>query len=326
MRIITTGSIANDHLMSFDGQFAEQIRADSLEHLSVSFLVNELNIHRGGTGANISYAAGLLGARPALVGAVGSDFEGDGRAWLEDHGVDTRFVSVSASRHTARFVCTTDSTGAQIGSFYPGAMAEAAGISLAPVVAALGGCDAVLVGPDDPTAMLAHADECRAAGWPLWADVGQQVARFEAADLTAFVDGATYLFTNTFEAGVLEHKTGWSTAEVLARVGTWVVTRGSESVEIRTAAAAPLVIPVVPVVNAVDPTGAGDAFRGGFLAAHGWGLSDERAAQVGAAVAAFSVEAPGPQEYTVTIEGVVQKIRSVYGEDSASEVAAASRS
>jgi adenosine kinase len=323
--LLICGSIATDHLMSFAGRFKDSLVVEQLDKISVSFLVDELEIRRGGVAPNMCFGLGRLGLRPVLVGAAGEDFT-DYRSWLERHGVDCSFVHISETRHTARFVCTTDSTGAQIGSFYPGAMAEAAGISLAPVVAALGGCDAVLVGPDDPTAMLAHADECRAAGWPLWADVGQQVARFEAADLMAFIDGAAYLFTNTFEAGVLEHKTGWSTAEVLARVGTWVVTRGSESVEIRTAAAEPLVIPVVPVVNAVDPTGAGDAFRGGFLAAHGWGLSDERAAQVGAAVAAFSVEAPGPQEYSVTIEGVVQKIRSVYGEDAASEVAAASRS
>ena len=323
MRIITTGSIANDHLMSYDGLFAEQIRADSLEHLSVSFLVNELNIHRGGTGANIAYAAGLLGARPALVGAVGADFEGDGRSWLDEHGVDTRFVSVSPTAKTARFVCTTDTSGAQIGSFYVGAMAEAAGISLGPVVEALGGVDAVLVGPDDPTAMLAHADACRAAGWPLWADIGQQVTRFDGASVTAFIDGATYLFTNTYEAAAVEDKTGWSTGQVLERVGTWIVTRGSESVEIRTASAAPVVVPVVQVTNAVDPTGAGDAFRGGFLAAHGWGLGDERCAQVGAAVAAVSVEASGPQEYSVTVADVVERVRGTYGDEAAAEVAAA---
>ncbi len=323
MRIITAGAVANDHLMTFPGTFADQLLADSLEHVSLNFLVDDLQVHAGGTGANVAYAAGQLGAQPALVAAVGVDFDGGQRAFLDAHGVDTSHVQVSTTRHSARFVCTTDSTGAQIGSFYPGAMTEAARIRLAPIVAALGGCDAVIVSPDDPGAMLAHADECRAAGWSLWADPGQTSARFAGEDLAAFLSGATYVFSNAYERELIERKTGWSPADALARVGTWVITRGAAGSEIHRLGKTVVHVPVVPVARAADPTGAGDAFRGGFVAARAWGLGDERCAQVGAAIAAVSVESVGPQEYTATVPTVLERVRSAYGDAVADEIATA---
>ncbi|MDQ1681166.1 MAG: adenosine kinase, partial [Frankiaceae bacterium] len=226
------------------------------------------------------------------------------------------------TRHTARFTNTSDTEGSQIGSFYPGAMVEASEIRLAPVVAELGGVDVVLLSPDDPQAMLGYADECRAAGWRFWADIGQQIARFDADQVSRFVTGAAYLFTNSYEAELVEHRTGWTADEVLARVGTWIVTHGSEPIEIRRAGAERVRVPIVRAERSVDPTGAGDAFRGGFLAGHSWGLADERAAEVGAAVAAFSVESVGPQEYQASVASVVARIRATYGDAAADEIAA----
>jgi adenosine kinase len=323
MRIITAGAVANDHLMTFPGRFADQLLAGSLERVSLSFLVDDLNVYPGGTGANVAYAAGLLGVRPTFVAAVGSDFAGAGRTWLDDHGVDTRFLRVSTTRHTARFTNTSDTQGAQIGSFYPGAMVEASEIRLGPIVAELGGVDVVLLSPDDPQAMLGYADECRSAGWRFWADIGQQIARFDAEEVTRFVTGAAYLFTNSYEAELVEHRTGWTVDEALSRVGTWIVTHGPEPIEIRRSGAEPVRVPIVRADRAVDPTGAGDAFRGGFLAGHSWGLADERAAQVGAAIAAFSVESVGPQEYQLTIPSLVDRIRATYGDAAADEIAKA---
>lgn len=323
MRLLTTGSVANDHLMTFNGRFAEQLLPESLQRLSLSVLVDDLQEHRGGTGADVAYAAGQLGASPVLVAAVGADFEAGARPFLEAHGVDTRFMHVSATRLSARFVCTTDADGAQLGSFYPGAMVEAAGIRLAPIVDAIGAPDAVIVSANAPEAMLAHADECRAAGWPLWADPGQQTARFDGSELTAFMAGATYLFTNEYETDVLLEKTGLTVDDILERVGAWIVTLGANGSELRRRGERAIAVPVVPVANVADPTGAGDALRGGFAAALGWGLGAERALQVGATVSAFVVEVVGPQEYAVSPADVVARMRSVFGDTAADEVEAA---
>ncbi|WP_235609190.1 PfkB family carbohydrate kinase, partial [Frankia casuarinae] len=182
MRIAVTGSIASDHLMRFPGRFAEQLLADQLERVSLSFLVDELVIRRGGVAANIAFGLGRLGLRPILVGAVGEDFA-DYRSWLDRHGVDTASVRVSEIAHTARFVCTTDEDLNQIASFYPGAMSEAADIELRPIAERFGGLDMVIVSPNDPGAMLRHSEECRQRGYPFAADISQQLAIMEGPQI-----------------------------------------------------------------------------------------------------------------------------------------------
>src|SRR3954466_11346825 len=223
VRIAVTGSIATDHLMSFPGRFAEQLLPDQLAHLSVSFLVDDLEVRRGGVAANISFGMGVLGLRPLLVGAVGSDFA-DYRAWLDRHGVDTAGVRMSDLRHTARFVCTTDTDHNQIASFYAGAMSEAREIELSP----LGPLDLVVVSPNDPAAMLRHTDECRERGIPFVADPSQQLSSLEGDQVRALVDGAELLLTNAYEAALTERKTGWSADDVLGRVGVRVTTHGAK--------------------------------------------------------------------------------------------------
>ncbi len=164
MRIAVTGSIATDHLMTFPGKFTDQLIADKLDRVSLSFLVDDLAIRRGGVAANIAFGLGVLGLRPLLVGAVGTDF-GDYRHWLEEHGVSTAGVRESMLRHTARFICTTDTDGNQIGSFYPGAMSEDGEIELAPLAAAHGGIDLVLIGASEPGAMLTHTTSAARPAW-----------------------------------------------------------------------------------------------------------------------------------------------------------------
>src|SRR3954453_4906678 len=169
MSVVVTGSIATDHLMTFPGRFTDQFVEGKMANVSLSFLVDDLVQHRGGAGANMAYGLGLLGLRPVLVGAVGSDFE-DYDAWLTRHGVDTGSVHWSELKHTARFTCTTDVANNQIASFYSGAMTEAALIELAPVEKRVGGVDLVIVGPNDPTAMAQHTREARGRGYPVPAD------------------------------------------------------------------------------------------------------------------------------------------------------------
>ncbi len=195
MRIAVTGSIATDHLMTFPGRFTDQLLPDQLARVSLSFLVDELEIRRGGIAANICFGMGSLGKESILVGSVGDDFA-DYRSWLERHSVDTASVHVSEIHHTARFLCTTDQEQNQIATFYAGAMSEARSIEIKPVADRVGGLDLVVISPNDPEAMLRHTDECRTRGYPFAADPSQQLARMDGADVRRLIEGAAYLLTN----------------------------------------------------------------------------------------------------------------------------------
>jgi adenosine kinase len=315
MRIAVTGSIATDHLMTYPGRFAEQLLPDELAHLSVSFLVEDLEVRRGGVAANIAFGMGVLGLRPLLVGAVGADFA-DYRAWLDRHGVDTNAVKVSELKHTARFVCTTDQDHNQIASFYPGAMSEAREIELGP----LAPLDLLVVSPNDPAAMVRHTAEARERGIPFVADPSQQLASLEGEQVRTLIDGADVLLTNAYEAALTEHKTGWSSAEVLDRVGVRVTTHGAEGVVIDQAGEQTRV-GVVPARELADPTGGGDAFRAGFLSGRSWGLSLERAAQMGSLLATLCLETVGTQEYDIDRDDALARLTDAYGKDAATDIA-----
>ena len=319
MSLLIAGSIATDHLMSFGGRFADSLVVEQLDKLSVSFLVDDLEIRRGGVAPNMCFGLGRLGLRPVLVGAAGEDFT-DYRSWLERHDVDCDSVHISPTRHTARFVCTTDSTMAQFASFYPGAMSEARQIELGPIVARVGEPDYVLIGADDPEAMRRHTDECRRRGYPFIADCSQQLAFSDGELIRTLVDGATILFSNEYESHLIESKTGWSGAEILDRVRSQVTTLGAAGVRILRRDEDPIEVPAVADVTAVEPTGVGDAFRAGFLAGLTWGLPDEHAARVGCVLAAYVVETVGTQEYTFTHADFAARVESAYGAEAAAAV------
>jgi adenosine kinase len=318
MTVLVAGSIATDHLMHFPGRFSEQLIADQLHKVSLSFLVDALEVRRGGVGPNICYAMAQLGARPVLVGAVGQDFD-EYRSWLEDHGVDCSHVLVSETQHTARFVCTTDEDMCQIGSFYAGAMGEAVNIALAPIWAETG-ADLAVISAYDPAAMVQHTAECREQGLAFVADPSQQITRMNGTDLRTLVEGAALLFTNDYEKSLLESKTGLSEADVLAQVGVRVTTLGSRGVEIVGRDIDPVHVTVARERARVDPTGVGDAFRGGFLTARTWGLSWERAAEVGSLLATMVLETVGTQEYTVQKDDFTTRLAESYGDQSAADV------
>ncbi len=319
MSLLIAGSIATDHLMSFPGRFSDSLVVDQLHKISVSFLVDDLEVRRGGCAANISFGLGNLGLSPVLVGAVGEDFA-PYRSWLERHGVDCDSVHVSESRHTARFVCTNDSTHAQIASFYAGAMSEAREIELKPIVDRVGEPDFVLVGPDDPEGMLRHTEECRQRGYRFVADPSQQLAFGDGDLIRPLIDGAHILISNEYEASLITAKTGWSHDEVLARVDIWVITLGAEGVRIEQQGAESIFVSAVSGVEAVEPTGVGDAFRAGFLAALQWDLDLTRAAQLGCLLAAYVVEQVGTQEYSFTREGFLARCEAAYGADAVAAI------
>ncbi len=321
MRIAVTGSIATDHLMTFPGRFVEQLIAEKIDRVSLSFLVDALEIRRGGVAANISFGLGMLGLRPLLVGAVGPDF-GPYHDWLSEHGVDCAGVRESTRHHTARFICTTDLDGNQIASFYPGAMSEDAEIDLAPLASDEGGLDLVLIGASDPEAMLSHTRECSALGIPFAADPSQQLPRLDGPQVRALIDGAAYLFCNEYEEALIERKSGWSGAEVLDRVGVRITTLGPAGARVERSGEPPVLVGPVPEQRKADPTGTGDAFRAGFLAAIAWGLSLERAAQLGNLLAVTVLEADGPQEYELKPALAAERLAGAYGQEAAAEIAA----
>lgn len=320
MRIAVTGSIATDHLMVFPGRIADQLLPEQLAHVSLSFLVDRLEVRRGGVAANIAFGLGGLGLAPLLIGAVGTDFA-EYELWLKEHGVDTGGVHVSAERQTARFMCITDEDTNQIAAFYAGAMAEASDIDLRPLVTGPDRPGLVLISPDDPAAMLRHTAECRDLGIPFAADPSQQLARLDGPQVRDLVDGATWLFTNEYEAALLKERTGWSRADVLATVGTWVTTLGEKGVRLERLGQAPLVVPAVPDAPTADPTGVGDAFRVGFLAAVGQGAPLESAARLGCALASVVLGAVGSQSYEIDRAQLTGIVERTYGPDAAQPLA-----
>jgi len=321
MKIVVTGSIASDHLMHFPGRFADQLIAEQLHKVSLSFLVDDLVVRRGGIAPNIAFGMAQLGLRPVLLGAVGADFT-DYRAWLERHHIDCDSLWVSETAHTARFVCTTDDDMCQIGSFYAGAMAEARNIELAPVADRIGGIDLVIVSPNDPAAMVRHTEECRQRGYRFVADPSQQLARMPGRDVRLLIDGAAFLLTNEYEKELLESKTGYSDAEVLDRVGVRITTLGRDGVRIMGRDMETLEVPIAKEIHAYDPTGVGDGFRAGFFAAVSWGLGLERAAQVGSMLATMVLETVGTQEYVVVPDEFAKRVAESYGDTAADEIRA----
>jgi adenosine kinase len=320
MSLLIAGSIATDHLMTFRGKFADSLVVEQLDKLSVSFLVDDLEIRRGGVAPNMCFGLGQLGIRPVLVGAAGEDFA-DYRSWLERHNVDCDSVHISTEHHTARFVCTSDATMAQFASFYPGAMSEARMIELAPIVARVGQPEYVLIGADDPEGMLRHTEECRERGYPFIADPSQQLAFGEGDLIRKLIEGAAFLFSNEYESHMIESKTGWSVDEVLERIGTQVTTLGKDGVRITRAGEDPIELPAAKNVTAIEPTGVGDAFRAGFLGALTWDVGLERAAQVGCVLAAYVVETVGTQEYSFAAGEFLARVEESYGEQAAADVA-----
>ena len=320
MRVAITGSIATDHLMTFRGRFADSLVVEQLDKVSLSFLAEDLQVRRGGVAANIAFGMANLGQRPILVGAVGEDFA-DYRSWLERHGVDCDSVHVSESRHTARFVCTTDDDMAQIATFYAGAMSEARQIELKPVADRVGGLDLVVIGANDPEAMLRHTRECRTRGIPFAADPSQQLAFADGETIRQLIDGADYLLTNEYEAALTSQKTGWSPQEIAERVTTRVTTRGKDGAVIETRGEEPIEVKVAREVRRADPTGVGDAFRAGFLTGLAADLGHRHAAELGSMLATYVIETVGTQEYTLGKARFLVRLAEAYGQESADEIA-----
>jgi adenosine kinase len=309
MRIFVTGSIAYDYIMVFPGRFRDHILPDKMHVLSVSFLVDSLTRLRGGTGANISFNLGLLGEHPLLVGTVGDDFA-EYRTWLERHGVDCRTVKVIAGDYTASCFINTDLQDNQITAFYPGAMAHAASLSLKEAGVTAG--DLVVIAPNDPAAMNRYAAECIAARIPYLYDPSMQLPRLERADLESGCRGARILAGNDYEFGMMAEKLGVTETDLRRLAPVTVMTRG-EAGALITVGEEEFDVPAARPLAVIDPTGAGDAFRAGFILGLKQGLPWPVVGRLAALTAVYAIEQKGPQQHSYTHDEFVARYRENFG-------------
>jgi adenosine kinase len=313
MNIVVTGSIAFDYLMSFPGRFTEHFLPEHMSRVSLSFLVDSMDKRRGGCAPNIAYTLALLGERPRLMGTAGQDFD-DYRRWLEAAHVDTSLVKVVDGKFTASFFCSTDVESNQIASFYTGAMANAGELSFRDVP----DCGLAIVSPNDPAAMLQYAEECRTLGIPFIWDPGQQCARMDGGDLQDGMAGATIVVCNDYEYELIKQKTGMDEEGILARSGALVVTRGENGCSIVERSRTTDVAAVRPH-RIVDPTGVGDAFRGGFLKGMALGASYDVCAKLGSVAATYALEHLGGQSHAYTWREFLARYEAHFGHASALE-------
>ena len=318
MDILLTGSIAYDYLMKFPGHFRDHILPDRLDSISLSFLVESMTRQRGGIAPNIAYTLALLGGKPRLWAAVGEDFE-DYRRWLEENGVDTSGAQVIPGVFTASFFVNTDLANAQIASFYPGAMAFAAQLSLKTLLD--NSPNLVVISPNDPNAMRQYVEECIQMALPYVYDPSQQIVRLSPDDLRRGIQGAQALFVNDYEAALIEKMTGWDVQHIQVENPDIliVITRGEKST-LMFKGGDRYEIGTVPPNHIEDPTGVGDAFRGGFLTGYSHGLDLKTCGQMGSLAATYCLECNGPQGHFYSVYEFIDRFGVVFGDNQAVKV------
>lgn len=294
MAALICGSLAFDSIMTFEGRFAEQILPEQLHILNVSFLVPTLRRDFGGCAGNIAYSLKLLGGDPLPMAMLGAD-GGDYLVRLQQLGIDTRFVGKVDDTYTAQAMIMTDRDNNQITAFHPGAMMQAHRNRIA---ADLVGARIGIIAPDGRDAMLQHAAEFVAEGIPFVFDPGQGLPMFDGAELRHFVEQASWIAVNDYEGKMLCDRTGWTLAELSQRVRGLIVTLGAEGCEVWEQGERTRVAPIKPA-QVVDPTGCGDAWRGGLLYGleKGWPLV--RCAELGNRLGALKIAQRGPQNYVL---------------------------
>ena len=308
MKLIVTGSIAYDYLMSFPGKFTEHFLPDHLQRVSLSFLVDTMDKRRGGCAPNIAYTLALLGERPYLMATAGQDFKDYGE-WLQAAGVDISLVHQVRDKFTASFFCSTDTENNQIASFYTGAMANASELSFRTVDHP----GLVIISPNDPGAMVQYAEECRTLGIPFIFDPGQQCARMSGDELCDGISGARLVICNGYEFELIRQKTGLGEGDVLGQAQSLVITRGEEGCSLYEqqpgsgigdqgsgTGLSRVDVKAIAPHRIVDPTGVGDAFRGGFMKGMAVGKPLKECAQLGSVAATYALEHLGGQSHAYT--------------------------
>jgi adenosine kinase len=308
MNIIVTGSIAFDYLMSFPGKFTEHILPEHVQRVSLSFLVDSMDKRRGGCAPNIAYTLALLGERPRLMATAGEDF-GEYRQWLEAAGVETSLVRQVPGKFTASFFCSTDEANNQIASFYKGAMSDAGELSFRTA----GECGLAIIAPNEPGAMMQYAGECRTLGVPYIFDPGQQCTSMSKDELEDGISGAHLLICNDYEFELIRQKTGLSETDVLNKARSLIITRGEKGSSVYTTHGGRLDVPSVTPHRVVDPTGVGDAFRGGLMKGIALGQPYAVAARIGSVAATYALEHLGGQSHSYTWDEFAARYAEHFG-------------
>ncbi len=309
MTVLVTGSIAYDYIMVFPGYFKEHILPEKINEISVSFLVDSLKRQRGGIATNIAYNLALLGERPRIMATVGHDFA-DYRKWLEENGIDTSAIVEIPDELTASFFVSTDKEQNQIASFYTGAMAHAHTLSFR---GHANGTRLAVISPNDPRAMVQYARECAELGIPYIYDASQQIIRLSGDELAAGVRGAQITILNDYEYEMLKHKTGWTDREAREAAEVLVVTRGEKGSTIYLRERETLGIPAIAPQRQADPTGVGDAYRGGFIKGYLHGLDWGTCGRLGALAATYALEEYGTQNHRYTLAEFIERYRENFG-------------
>jgi adenosine kinase len=308
MSLIVTGSIAYDYLMSFPGKFTEHFLPEHMSRVSLSFLVDSMDKRRGGCAPNIAYTLALLGGRPRLMATAGQDF-GDYKQWLEAAGIDTSLVQIVDGKFTASFFCSTDQESNQIASFYTGAMAHAGELSFRTARDAR----LAIISPNDPGAMIQYTEECRTLDIPFIWDPGQQCARMSGEDLAEGITGAALVICNDYEFELIRQKTGLDEEAVLERAAALVITKGENGCTVYDGETSIDVSAVTPH-RIVDPTGVGDAFRGGFMKGMAEKAPIHVCARLGSVAATYALEHLGGQSHAYTWSEFRDRYEAHFGE------------
>ena len=307
MTALICGSVAFDTVMVFPGRFRDHILPDRIHLLNVSFLVPSMRRNYGGCAGNIAYNLGLLGGAGVPMATVGHDFA-PYAGWLRERSVDLTHVREVTGEYTAQAFITTDLDDNQITAFHPGAMSHAhlnrvpgdAGITLG------------VVAPDGRDGMLQHAEQFAAAGIPTLFDPGQGLPMFDGPALLGFVERATWIAVNDYEAQLLAERTGLGPAELARRVKALIVTRGGEGSVIH-AGGREIAIPAVPADAVVDPTGCGDAYRAGLIWGLQQGLDWETTGRVASLMGSIKIAQAGTQHHVFTRDEFGQRFRAAFG-------------
>ena len=306
METVITGSIAYDYLMRFPGHFKEHFITDALEHISLSFLVDDMTKHWGGVAANIAYTMAKFDVHPKLMGTVGRDF-GDYRRWLESQGVDCSTVIQIDDVFTASFFANTDNDNNQLAFFYGGAMNLAHNYSLADAMDTTP--DLVIVSPNDPVAMINLTQECRERNIKFVYDPSQQVPRLSGDELRQGMEGSYLMVVNAYEASVICEKTELSLNDLRDQIEVLIITEGEKGSKIYLNGDVVDIEAFAPS-EIKDPTGAGDAYRAGLLSGIIRGLPLKLSTEIGALCATYALEHVGTQNHHFTIGDFVTRFRT----------------
>jgi adenosine kinase len=308
--VVCTGSIAYDYILNFKGRFKDHILPDKTHILNLSFLVDNLHKRRGGVAGNYAYNLSLLGYPAAVLATAGTD-AAEYRDWLQARGIDCSGLRLIDGEITATGFTTTDLDDNQITGYYGGAMSRAATLGLddAPP-----GMRAVVIGPNDPAAMMRLSSECRARGVPFVFDPAHQLPRLEAADLTAAADGAWILIGNDYEIELIKERMHCDDDTLMRHAGMVVTTLGRDGSRIASQSGVTK-IPAAPSGPVVDPTGAGDAYRAGLVAGLLRGLDVAASGRVASLAATYAIEQVGTAEHSYTLPEFAHRYLESFGSE-----------